>query len=283
MQRRNFCKLLAGTAAAKAIHLEGQSATASEQPPGFSSLQRTYTEYCSTPAAERTFYTLVDGKIVEQKLDEAKWSPTEWGEPPELPVTGGSWDGVPLIAPVPGLEGTGPYNATWDSLLQYEVPEWYKDAKLGIWAHWSPQCVPEDNDWFGRNMYLEGSKQYQYHLEHYGPQSRFGYKDFCAQWTLLNWDPEALMQRYKNAGARSLLRSPVITTVLIPGIQSIIHGTRCKSGRIAKSSAHGLQLPASKSFASAYRFITPAIGGGFNLRTELTKRGRLRVSPMMAD
>ena len=107
-----------------------------------------------------------------------------------------------MIAPITGLEGTGPYKATWDSLLQYEVPEWYQDAKIGIWAHWSPQCVPEDNDWYARHMYEEGSKPYQYQLEHYGHPSRFGYKDLCAQWTLLNWDPDNLMERYKAAGAR---------------------------------------------------------------------------------
>jgi len=48
--------------------------------------------------------------------------------------------------------------------MQYEAPEWYQDAKFGIWAHWSPQCVPEKGDWYARNMYLEGSEQYKYHL-----------------------------------------------------------------------------------------------------------------------
>jgi alpha-L-fucosidase len=87
-------------------------------------------------------------------------------------------------------------------MLQYEVPDWYRDAKFGIWAHWSPQCVPEDGDWYARNMYIEGQRNYRYQLEHYGPQSKFGYKDLTAQWTLLNWDPDALIQRYKEAGAR---------------------------------------------------------------------------------
>jgi alpha-L-fucosidase len=107
-----------------------------------------------------------------------------------------------MEAPVPGLAGTGPYGPTWDSLLNYDAPDWYRDAKFGIWAHWSPQCVPERGDWYARNMYEQKQGQYRYHLEHYGPPSRFGYKDLCAQWTLLNWQPEELIDRYKKAGAR---------------------------------------------------------------------------------
>jgi len=107
-----------------------------------------------------------------------------------------------MKSPIQGLAGAGPYAATWDSLLQYEVPEWYQDAKFGIWAHWSPQCVPEKGDWYARNMYEEDSEQYKYHVEHYGHPSRFGYKDLCPQWTLLNWNPDELLDRYKKAGAR---------------------------------------------------------------------------------
>jgi alpha-L-fucosidase len=212
MQRREFCKLIAAATAAGAIRASGQSqaAAGASVPAGFNTLHQSYAEFCATPADKRVFYALVDGRIVEEKLDEANWEPTGWGKPPELPVPGGSWDGVPMIAPVAGLSGDGPYKPVWDSLLQYEAPEWYRDAKFGIWAHWSPQCVPEDGDWYARNMYIQSQNgwgahhqsQYAYQLEHYGPPSRFGYKDLCAQWTLLNWDPEALIQRYKNAGAR---------------------------------------------------------------------------------
>jgi alpha-L-fucosidase len=203
MQRREFCRLIAAAAAAKAIPASAQTGASAQAPAGFNTLHQSYEELCATPAAERVFYALVNGKIVAEKLDEASWEPyggDEYKEP--LPVPGGSWDGVPLDAPVSGLAGTGPYKATWDSMLQYEAPEWYRDAKFGIWAHWSPQCVPEDGDWYARSMYMEGSGQYKFQMEHYGPPSRFGYKDLCAQWTLLNWDPEALIQRYKNAGAR---------------------------------------------------------------------------------
>ena len=52
----------------------------------------------------------------------------------------------------------GPFQPTWESLKQYKAPEWYKDAKFGIWAHWGPQCQPEQGDWYARSMYNEGSR-----------------------------------------------------------------------------------------------------------------------------
>ena len=169
---------------------------------GFDHYTEDYAQFCATPANKRVFYALRDGRIVSEKLDNQGWKPTGWGTPPELPVPGGSHDGVPMISPIPDLAGVGPYKPTWDSLHQYECPEWYRDAKFGIWNHWSPQCVPEDGDWYARNMYMQGSKQNKFQVAHYGPPSQFGYKDLCAQWTLLNWQPTELMDLYVSAGAR---------------------------------------------------------------------------------
>jgi alpha-L-fucosidase len=204
VQRRDFCRLLAVAAAAKAIPAIGQSAqeNPSELPAGFNEYAQDYARFCALPPNKRTFYKLSNGKIVPAKLDNAAWKATAWGSPEALPVPGGSWDGVPMESPIADLSGRGPFKPTWDSLLQYDAPEWYQDAKFGIWAHWSPQCVPEAGDWYARNMYLQDQRQYKYQLEHYGPPSRFGYKDLCAQWTLLNWDPDELIARYKKAGAR---------------------------------------------------------------------------------
>jgi|WetSurMetagenome_2_1015567.scaffolds.fasta_scaffold43232_1 alpha-L-fucosidase len=207
MKRRDFCKLMAVAAAAKTLPLGAQSIAAAQSslPDGFNTYAGDYAQFCATPAAQRVFYALENGKLIKEKLDEKSWKPTAWGEPPVLPVAGSSWDGVPMISPIPHLEGEGPYKPTWDSLMQYDVPEWYRDAKFGIWAHWTPQCVPEDGDWYARNMYDEGSEQYKYQVAHYGHPSKFGYKDLCAQWTLLNWEPEALIERYKKAGAKLFL------------------------------------------------------------------------------
>ncbi|GAA5020946.1 hypothetical protein GCM10025794_07830 [Massilia kyonggiensis] len=96
----------------------------------------------------------------------------------------------------------GPFTADWDSLAAYRTPDWFRNAKFGIWAHWGPQCEPEHGDWYARNMYKEGSNQYRYHLEKYGHPSKFGFKDVIRQWRAEQWDPDALLALYRKAGAR---------------------------------------------------------------------------------
>jgi alpha-L-fucosidase len=96
----------------------------------------------------------------------------------------------------------GPFKPTWESLQKYECPNWFKDAKFGIWAHWGPQAVPQAGDWYARNMYMEGSEQYKYHLEHYGHPSKFGYKDILPLWKAENFDPESLIKLYIKTGAK---------------------------------------------------------------------------------
>jgi alpha-L-fucosidase len=180
----------------------GQAIRSAGLPEGFDQYTKDYAQFCALPPEQQTFYALSNGRIVPIKLDRATWKASAWGAPKALPIPGGSWDGVPMASPIPNLAGTGPHKPEWNSMLQYEAPEWYRDAKFGIWAHWSPQCVPEAGDWYARNMYVEGSRQNKYQVEHYGPPSRFGYKDLCPQWTLLNWSPDELIARYKKAGAR---------------------------------------------------------------------------------
>jgi alpha-L-fucosidase len=96
----------------------------------------------------------------------------------------------------------GPFQPSWQSLKQYKTPEWYKDAKFGIWAHWGAQCQPEYGDWYARFMYDEGSRQYNYHVKKYGHPSKFGFKDVIKEWKAENWNPERLMQLYKRTGAQ---------------------------------------------------------------------------------
>jgi alpha-L-fucosidase len=97
----------------------------------------------------------------------------------------------------------GPFTASDTSLAEhYRYPKWFQDAKLGIWAHWGPQSVPMSGDWYARNMYIQGSGQYQHHLENYGPPSKTGYKDIIPLWKAEKWDPDRLMALYKKAGAR---------------------------------------------------------------------------------
>ena len=96
----------------------------------------------------------------------------------------------------------GPFKATRESLKAYRVPAWFQDAKFGIWAHWGPQSAPEFGDWYARNMYIEGHRQYKYHLQKYGHPSKFGFKDIIPTWKAEKFDPEHLMDLYKKAGAK---------------------------------------------------------------------------------
>jgi alpha-L-fucosidase len=86
--------------------------------------------------------------------------------------------------------------------MSCRCPDWFRDAKFGIWAHWSPQCVPEQGDWYARGMYIQGSPQYNYHVKTYGHPSQFGYKDICHIWRAEQWDPETLIRLYAKTGAK---------------------------------------------------------------------------------
>ena len=107
------------------------------------------------------------------------------------------------------------FEANQASLETYKCPEWFRDAKFGIWAHWGPQSVPHHGDWYARNMYIQNyynkkkktytgkpHNQYIYAKDHYGPQSEFGYKDIIKLWKAQDFNPEKLMKLYKEAGAK---------------------------------------------------------------------------------
>jgi alpha-L-fucosidase len=97
----------------------------------------------------------------------------------------------------------GPFRPEWDSLTaQYTAPDWFRDAKFGIWAHWSAQCVPEAGDWYARNMYLQGQKQYDHHLQNYGHPADTGFMEMNNRWKAENWRPGDLLDLYVKAGAR---------------------------------------------------------------------------------
>lgn len=121
-------------------------------------------------------------------------------------------DTKPIVAPEE--IAAGPYKATDESLAAYRCPDWFRDAKFGIWSHWGPQAVPRQGDWYARGMYEqgtfdektckpEGQNRYNaHHVEHYGHPSQFGYKDIIPLWKAERWDPEKLMALYKKTGAK---------------------------------------------------------------------------------
>ena len=96
----------------------------------------------------------------------------------------------------------GQYQPQWESLKKHKTPEWFRNAKFGIWAHWGPQCVEGSGDWMAREMYMEGSWAYKYHVEHYGHPSEFGFKDILPLFKAEKWDPDKLVERYKRLGAQ---------------------------------------------------------------------------------
>jgi alpha-L-fucosidase len=86
--------------------------------------------------------------------------------------------------------------------MTYKYPDWFRNAKFGIWAHWGPQAVPRRGDWYARKMYEQGSPDYLDHLARYGHPSQLGYKDLIPLWKAEKWNPEQLMALYKKTGAR---------------------------------------------------------------------------------
>ena len=106
------------------------------------------------------------------------------------------------VSPASMAATPGPFQPTRESLSTYRTPDWFRDAKFGIWAHWGPQAVPQQGDWYARWMYVPGHPHYDHHLKTYGHPSEKGYKDLVALWKAEHWDPEALMDRYAAAGAK---------------------------------------------------------------------------------
>ncbi len=107
------------------------------------------------------------------------------------------------VAMIPTKLPPGPFQPTWDSLKEnYKVPQWFIGAKFGLFMHWGLYSVPaHHNEWYEKHMYTDGADG-QWHVEHYGPQDKFGYKDFIPMFTCSNWNPIAWAELFKKSGAR---------------------------------------------------------------------------------
>ncbi len=114
---------------------------------------------------------------------------------------------IPAMKDLPVVDG--PFQGSVDSLGQFKAPDWFRDGKFGIWAHWGPQAVAGDGDWFARHMYEEGSYPYTDHVKTYGHPSTAGYKDIIPLWKAEKWDPDHLMELYKAAGAHYFVAQAV--------------------------------------------------------------------------
>ncbi|MFN3434122.1 MAG: alpha-L-fucosidase [Sphingomonas sp.] len=107
------------------------------------------------------------------------------------------------LAKVKAGVASGPFRPDWSSLQQFRVPEWFRDAKFGIFIHWGVYSVPAyANEWYSRNMYVPGSDAYKHHVATYGPQAKFGYKDFIPMFKAERFDPAAWVRLFGEAGAK---------------------------------------------------------------------------------
>ena len=105
------------------------------------------------------------------------------------------------LPPLPVAEG--PYPPDWKGLARrYVVPAWWREAKFGAWAHWDPQSMPEQGDWYALHMYEQGRPDYEFHSKTFGHPSEYGYKDICHHWEIDRWKPEEMMDLFVDMGAR---------------------------------------------------------------------------------
>lgn len=100
----------------------------------------------------------------------------------------------------------GPFKANWDSLAQYQIPEWYQDAKFGIFIHWGVYSVPAFNgEWYPRKMYQQPDVEFKHHQKHFGNQKKFGYKNFIPMFKAENFDADEWLKVIKNSGAKYIV------------------------------------------------------------------------------
>ncbi|HEX8505566.1 MAG TPA: alpha-L-fucosidase, partial [Hymenobacter sp.] len=99
-----------------------------------------------------------------------------------------------------------PFQPSWESLKNYQTPEWFRDAKFGIFIHWGPYAVPANfSEWYPREMYHQGSPTFKYHQAKYGAQNKFGYKDFIPLFTADKFNAEQWLDVFKRAGAKYIV------------------------------------------------------------------------------
>ncbi len=173
--------------------------------------------------------------------------------------------GPAAAAPLAQLEiAPGPFKGTRESLRTWQVPDWYRDAKFGIWAHWGPQSGVEFGDWYARNMYIQGSKQYEYHVKTYGHPTKVGYKDLIPMWKAARFDPDHLLGLYKKAGAKYFCSMAVHhdnfdlwNSKYQPRWNAVATGPQRDIVGSFKSAAdkHGLRFAVSEHLAPSYHWF----------------------------
>jgi alpha-L-fucosidase len=163
----------------------------------------------------------------------------------------------------------GPFKSTRESLKDWQIPSWYCDAKFGMWAHWGPQSAAEYGDWYARNMYIQGHRQYEYHVKTYGHPSKFGFKDVIPTWKADKFDPDYLMRSIRRPGRNTSVAWVSTMTASICGTPlTSPAGTRWRPGRRSTSwgcsrkplRAKGLRFAVSEHLAPSYNWFSTSHG-----------------------
>ena len=185
-----------------------------------------------------------------------------YAQPNAFAQTPGQSPATPPLSITPGT-----FTNTRASLQSYSTPDWFGDAKFGIWSHWGPQSAVGDGDWYARAMYIEGSDQYNYHRKRFGPQSKVGYKDLIHLFTADRWDPEHLMDLYQKAGAKYFFSMGVHhdnydlwNSKYQPRWNSVTSGPRKDVVGLwaAAARSRGLRFGVSEHLSNSFDWLAPA-------------------------
>lgn len=169
-----------------------------------------------------------------------------------------------VLRQVEQVSKEGPFQPTWDSLKQYKIPDWYQDAKFGIFIHWGVYSVPAfGSEWYPRLMYMQGSPEFKHHIETYGPQTKFGYKDFIPQFKAERFDAKQWADLFREAGAKYVVPVaehhdgfPMYASDLTDYSAAKMGPKRDVIGELAKAiRADGLHFGASSHRAEHYFFL----------------------------
>lgn len=111
-----------------------------------------------------------------------------------------------LLSDVDKTVAAGPFREDWQSLRTYQTPEWFRDAKFGIFIHWGIYSVASfGSEWYSREMYQQSSREFAHHVSTYGPQASFGYKDLIPKFTAPKFDPTVWAKLFHDSGARYVI------------------------------------------------------------------------------
>lgn len=183
--------------------------------------------------------------------------------------TGAAGASATMLSPLAQAAPAGPFKPEWESLAQhYATPDWFRDAKFGIWAHWGPQCQPENGDWYARLMYMQGEDDYDHHLKNYGHPTKTGFMDIINRWKVDEWNPDRLMGLYKQAGAQYFValaahhdNFDTFNSKHHPWNATSIGPKRDLVGEWAKATrAHGLRFGVSNHASHAWHWLQTAYG-----------------------